>query len=166
MILRAYSGLLMAWHYIREDTQKALLMGVLSGIALAGTLTIFPGKPWDLSLDPPKRKEQLVLDTEKLDAKSKQAEKVLGIPREYFKKAVVEATKEANETEDYDETGFAGIFGWAALAVAGACYLLLRKHQDAELLTSLARFFPREANALGLLLLSTDENDDDDNIKM
>ena len=109
---------------------------------------------------PPPQEEKFVFDEAKWIAKAAKAEKVLGIPQEDFKKAILNAKREFEESEASGEskrvvvTADEGsglkmlenfiLFGM----IAAGCYFVNRDYGGA-LGTALIRFFPREAHALG-----------------
>ena len=147
-----YSTVLMSWGYVREDTQVALLVGGLMGIALAVIFTIFPGSPIKMDVEP-EPEEKLEIDDAKLTATSERAEKVLGIPKEAFKKAVEDATDEVN-TKGAVEPWSA--FPVIPFAVAlGLAIALATRDSDARWLDALARFFPTEARVLRAFVTSS-----------
>lgn len=110
--------------------------------------------------------QKLVVDSKKLDCKSRQAERSIGIPRAIFKEAVLQATAEQNsrlqcgdeniEAEDNYPSGdisrtFVLLVLLVAIAIAAVAYgnRHLWSACPPYILHTLARIFPREARALG-----------------
>lgn len=106
--------------------------------------------------------QKLVIDSKKLEIKSRQAERSIGIPRAIFREAVLQATAEQNsrlqcgdeiiETDascDHSRT-----FAWLVPLVAIAIGAVVHGNSHGwsafpPTVHSLAHIFPREARALG-----------------
>lgn len=153
-----------------HHTQMAGLVGCAIGLLILVVLRKFPGEPFAYELDDdngdaskdslpdcPRRgphAERLVIDPDRLEAKSRKAEELFGIPHAAFKEAVESATAEHNAragTEDplpgLDLISLAPI---AAIVIGALLYASTPiRSVCAPYLHTLARAFPREARALG-----------------